>query len=94
MGPQHRPVPFQFSVSIHPLICANPIDVTCLALAAIFAGYAGLLLWVLFLRLDSLRYPLKTYGDLAERILGKTARHICTFLQTLQLVVIVGVQCN
>ena len=61
---------------------------------AILACYAGLLLWVLFLRLDSLRYPLKTYGDVAERILGKTARHICTFLQTLQLIVLVGVQCD
>ena len=47
---------------------------------------------MLFLRLDSLRYPLKTYGDLAERIYGKVARHVCTFLQTLQLVVIVSVQ--
>lgn len=75
-------------------ICGYSIDITVLYLVAIFACYAGLLLWVLFLRLDSLRYPLKTYGDVAERILGKVARHICTFLQTLQLVVLVGVHCN
>ena len=63
-------------------------------LAAIFAFYSGLILWTLFLRLDSLRYPLKTFGDVAERIFGKVVRHICTFLQTLQLIVIVGVQCR
>lgn len=66
------------------------IDV--LNLVALFALYAGLLLWALFIRLDSLRYPLKTYGDVAERIFGKFARHVCTFFQTLQLLVIVGVQ--
>ena len=62
-------------------------------LAAIFAFYSGLILWTLFLRLDSLRYPLKTFGDVAERIFGKVVRHICTFLQTLQLIVIVCIQC-
>lgn len=51
------------------------------------------MLWMLFLRLDSLRYPLKTYGDLADRIYGKVARYVCTFLQTLQLVVIVAIVC-
>ncbi|KAF8626471.1 hypothetical protein AX15_004862 [Amanita polypyramis BW_CC] len=55
--------------------------------------YSGLILWKLFLRLDSLRYPLKTYADIAERIYGKTARHICTFLQTLQLIINVGTIC-
>jgi len=60
---------------------------------AVFACYGGLLLWALFFRLDSLRYPLETYGDVAERIFGKAARHVCTFLQTLQLVVLVSVSC-
>jgi hypothetical protein len=51
------------------------------------ATYSGLILWTLFLRLDSLRFPLKTYGDVAERIYGKYARHLCNVLQFLQLII-------
>ncbi|PFH46273.1 hypothetical protein AMATHDRAFT_70223 [Amanita thiersii Skay4041] len=57
------------------------------------ALYTGLILWRLFCRLDSLRYPLKTYSDIAERIFGRVARHICTVLQTIQLVINVGTIC-
>ncbi|KAG6910871.1 hypothetical protein DXG01_007188 [Tephrocybe rancida] len=42
------------------------------------ALYCGLILWRLYIRLDSLKYPLKTYADIAERIFGKTARHVGT----------------
>jgi hypothetical protein len=59
-------------------------------LVGVIALYTGLILWRLYIRLDSVKYPLKTYADMAERIFGKTARHICTFLQSLQLVVNVG----
>ncbi|KAF8071821.1 hypothetical protein FPV67DRAFT_1667278 [Lyophyllum atratum] len=51
------------------------------------ALYTGLILWRLYIRLDSLKYPLKTYADIAERIFGRTARHVCTVLQSLQLIV-------
>ncbi|KAG6891378.1 hypothetical protein C0992_008089 [Termitomyces sp. T32_za158] len=54
------------------------------------AMYCGLILWRLFVRLDSPKYPLKTYADIAERLLGRTARHVCTVLQTIQLVVNFG----
>ncbi|KAF8636277.1 hypothetical protein AX17_003668 [Amanita inopinata Kibby_2008] len=57
------------------------------------ALYTGLILWRLFVNLDSLHYPLKTYADIAERIFGRAARHVCTVLQTLQLVVNVGTIC-
>ncbi|KAG6821307.1 hypothetical protein H0H93_000168 [Arthromyces matolae] len=57
------------------------------------ALYCGLILWRLFIRLDSIKYPLKTYGDIAERIFGKSARHVCTILQSLQLAVNVGTIC-
>ncbi|KAF8638119.1 hypothetical protein AX17_002439 [Amanita inopinata Kibby_2008] len=57
------------------------------------AYYTGLILWRLFVNLDSLRYPLKTYADIAERIFGRTARHICTILQGIQLVINVGTIC-
>lgn len=58
----------------------------------VIALYTGLILWRLYIRLDSIKYPLKTYADIAERIFGKPARHVCTFLQSLQLVVNVGFQ--
>ena len=56
-------------------------------LVGAIALYTGLILWRLYIRLDSLRYPLRTYADIAERIFGKPARHICTVLQSLQLLV-------
>jgi hypothetical protein len=60
-----------------------------LFLVCILSTYTGILLWSLFLRLDSLRYPLKTYGDVAERIFGRFARYICNFLQSIQLLITV-----
>lgn len=51
------------------------------------ALYTGLILWRLYVRLDSVRYPLKTYADLAERIFGRAARHVVTVLQSLQLLI-------
>lgn len=59
----------------------------------IAAFYCGILLWRLFIHLDSDRYPVKTYADICERIFGRSARHVCTFLQSLQLIVNVGVIC-
>ncbi|KAF5353175.1 hypothetical protein D9757_012658 [Collybiopsis confluens] len=62
------------------------------------ACLTGLQLWRLFCRLDSHQYPIKTYGDLAERALGTQFKHLCTALQSLQLIInvwefIVGVIC-
>lgn len=51
------------------------------------ALYTGLILWRLFVRLDSARYPVKTYADMAERIFGRAARHIVNVLQSLQLII-------
>ncbi|KDQ54669.1 hypothetical protein JAAARDRAFT_135255 [Jaapia argillacea MUCL 33604] len=57
------------------------------------ACYTGLILWRLFVKLDSDRYPVKTYADLAERIFGKWFKHLCTVLQSIQLIIIVGTIC-
>jgi len=57
------------------------------------ACLTGLQLWRLFCRLDSHEYPIKTYGDLAERALGTQFKHLCTALQSLQLIINVGVIC-
>ncbi|TFK32210.1 transmembrane amino acid transporter protein-domain-containing protein [Crucibulum laeve] len=59
----------------------------------LIALYTGLILWRLFIRLDSLRYPVKSYGDIAERIFGKSARHVVSLLQSLQLLVNVATIC-
>ena len=51
------------------------------------ACYTGLILWKLFCSLDSDQYPIKTYADVSERILGRWSRHVCTVLQSLQLII-------
>jgi len=53
----------------------------------IIALYTGLILWRLFVRMDSIRYPVQTYADIAERIFGKWARYLVNILQSLQLLV-------
>jgi len=59
----------------------------------IMALYTGLILWRLFVRLDSERYPLRSYGDMAERLFGRAARHVVNILQSIQLVVNVATIC-
>lgn len=53
----------------------------------VMALYTGLILWRLFVRLDSPRHPVRSYGDLAERIYGRAARHVVNVLQSIQLIV-------
>jgi hypothetical protein len=55
------------------------------------AGYTGWQIWRMFLRLDSVYYPMKNFGDIAFRIYGSWARHLVNILQSLQLVLNVGV---
>lgn len=54
------------------------------------AGYSGWQIWHMFLELDSDRYPLKNYGDLAFRIYGNWFRYICNILQSFQFFFNVG----
>ncbi|SAM82225.1 related to neutral amino acid permease [Ustilago bromivora] len=57
------------------------------------AWWCGIILWKLFLQLDSARYPVKSYGDLGERIVGHPMRWTFNALQTLQLIINVGLIC-
>jgi amino acid permease len=57
---------------------------------AAMAGYSGYLLWDTFLGLDSYEYPVRSYGDLAYRLYGPWFRHLCNFLQAVQLLLNVG----
>ena len=58
---------------------------------ALMAGYGGFLLWKIFLGMDSDRYPLKTYGDIAFRVYGTLCRHLVNGLQSIQLLFNVGI---
>lgn len=64
--------------------------VACFIAFALMAAYGGLLLWYLFMKLDSERHPLRSFGDLAYRIYGAWFRHVCNILQSLQLIFNVG----
>ncbi|KAF9063690.1 transmembrane amino acid transporter protein-domain-containing protein [Rhodocollybia butyracea] len=57
------------------------------------ACFTGLQLWRLFCRLDSHEFPIKSYGDLGGRVFGAEFRHVCNVLQSLQLIINVGVIC-
>lgn len=50
----------------------------------------GLLLAYLFGKLDSDRFPVVSYSDIGERLLGSAFRHLVTVLQSVQLIVNVG----
>jgi transmembrane amino acid transporter len=50
----------------------------------------GWQIWKLFLMLDSYKHPLRTYGDIAFRVFGGWAKHIVSILQSIQLIVNVG----
>jgi hypothetical protein len=56
----------------------------------IVSSSAGWQLWYMFIHLDSIQYPLKTYGDVAYRVYGPWARHCVNSLQSLVLVCIVS----
>ena len=45
----------------------------------------------MFLSLDSDRYPLRTYSDIAFRVYGPLARHLINILQSFQLLFNVGI---
>lgn len=49
------------------------------------------MVYKMVLGLDSYQFPLKTYGDLAFRLYGSTARHLINILQSIQLLCNVGV---
>lgn len=55
------------------------------ALFYVLAVVAGQIIWKLYCRLDSSKYPVKCYADLGERIFGRKVRHIFNFFQSFQL---------
>ncbi|CRG86545.1 putative GABA transporter 2 [Talaromyces islandicus] len=63
------------------------------ALFTVFAGlaiYSGYLLWNTFLGLDSYQYPVRHFGDLGLRLYGPWLRYLFNILQSIQLLLNVG----
>ncbi|RAL13124.1 uncharacterized protein BO97DRAFT_450505 [Aspergillus homomorphus CBS 101889] len=50
----------------------------------LMAYYSGMQLWKIFTSLDSTRYPMRNYGDVAFRIYGPWARILVNVLQSFQ----------
>ncbi|KAJ5356758.1 Amino acid transporter transmembrane [Penicillium concentricum] len=48
------------------------------------AGYSGMQLWRIFVGLDSTRFPMRNYGDVAFRVFGNWARILVNVLQSFQ----------
>lgn len=51
------------------------------------AFYCGGLLWWLYVRLDSSRFPVKSYSDIAERVAGWPMRILVTWLVFIHMIV-------
>jgi len=52
--------------------------------------YFGALLWWLYVKLDSSRYPVKSYRDITERVAGRYFRRFVTWLVFIHMIVNVG----
>lgn len=64
-----------------------------IALYTVFAGlagYSGYLLWVTFMGLDSYQFPLRSFGDMGFRLYGRWMRYLFNILQSIQLLLNVG----
>ncbi|KAJ5489287.1 hypothetical protein N7539_004177 [Penicillium diatomitis] len=56
----------------------------------IMAGYSGYLIWRVFLGVDSLQFPVRNYGDLGFRTIGRYGRFITNICQGISLLLILG----
>ncbi|KAJ9272090.1 hypothetical protein DTO212C5_1853 [Paecilomyces variotii] len=54
------------------------------------AGYSGYLLWESFLGLDSYQFPVRSFGDIGFRLYGPWIRYLFNVLQSIQLLLNVG----
>lgn len=59
-------------------------------LFAIIGAYCGLLIWRLFMDLNSKTHPVRTFADLAFRLWGKPGKIIVTILHSLYLLLVVA----
>ncbi|KJR88485.1 amino acid transporter [Sporothrix schenckii 1099-18] len=64
--------------------------ITLFTIFAALAGYSGFLLWESFMGLDSYEYPVRNFGDMGYRLYGRWLRHLFNVLQSIQLLLNVG----
>jgi hypothetical protein len=50
-----------------------------------FAAYSSILLWHMFLRLDSVEHPIRTWRDIGDRLCGPWFGHLITAMQSMQM---------
>ena len=51
----------------------------------LLAGYSSVLLWKIFLRLDSPQTPIRTWRDIGDRLCGPWLGNLITFMQSTQM---------
>ncbi|KAK7943123.1 oligopeptide transporter protein [Apiospora aurea] len=56
----------------------------------VLSGYSGLILWRLFIQLDSDRYPMRNYADIFHRVFGPGMKHFVNITQAIQLIAVLG----
>ncbi|KAK8084681.1 hypothetical protein PG997_005952 [Apiospora hydei] len=56
----------------------------------VLSGYSGLILWRLFIQLDSDRYPMRNYADIFHRVFGPGMKHFVNITQAVQLIAVLG----
>ncbi|KAK8130884.1 hypothetical protein PG984_007322 [Apiospora sp. TS-2023a] len=56
----------------------------------VLSGYSGLILWRLFIQLDSDRYPMRNFADIFYRIFGSGMKHFVNIAQAIQLIAVLG----
>jgi hypothetical protein len=54
------------------------------------AGYSGYLLWDIFMGMDSYQFPVRSFGDMGYRLYGPWMRHLFNILESIQLLLNVG----
>lgn len=77
-----------------PYVFANTgygLGVGIFALMGLAAGASGFMIWRVFLRLDSARYPVLSFGDPFFRLFGPKSRHFINVLQAIQMFLSVAV---
>ena len=64
--------------------------VTLYTVFGVLSAYTGYQLWRIFIQMDSDRYPMRDFGDVAFRVYGRWARYVCNILQSFQFFLNVG----
>ena len=65
--------------------CGYGLGAGIFVLLGIAAAFSGLMIWKVFIALDSSRYPMLSFGDPFFRLFGSRTRHFINVTQALQM---------